>query len=155
MKTASKFSLSLLIVLVLFACSEAPARMPHQATTTVYNLMVWALEPASDVIWDSAGYIITVDGEQDLQPTTDAGWQRVRNSATVVAEMGNVLMLEGYRVDDEDWIAYSQGLIRTGLKARDAAMAEDAQALFDAGGEIYNVCRACHNRYIVASADET
>ena len=48
--------------------------------------MLWILDPAADVIWDSAGAIITAEGETDLSPTTDEGWEHVRNSAAVLTE---------------------------------------------------------------------
>jgi cytochrome c556 len=32
--------------------------------------------------------------------------------------------------------------------AKSAAEAKDADALFAAGGAVYNVCRACHNKYM-------
>ena len=138
------------MVFAMMACSEAPSEpeIPFQGTANMHDFMVWAMEPAADVIWDSAGYIITAEGEVDLQPTTQEGWDHVRNSATTVAELGNVLMIPGYRADTEDWVAYSAGLVRAGMKARAAAEAQDADALFQAGGELYNVCRACHNRYM-------
>lgn len=140
--------ITLLIVLCLSACSEpGESAMPYQSTSTMHDFMYWVLEPAADVIWDSAGVIITEEGETDLRPTTQEGWDHVRNSATVVAEAGNLLMMPGYRADEADWVEYSSGLIRAGLQARKAAMAQDADALFDAGGAIYNVCRACHNKY--------
>ena len=114
--------------------------------------MVWMLEPAADVLWDSAGYVITEEGEQDLQPTTQEGWNEVRNAATVVAESGNLLMMPGYAVAG-DWMEYSQALVAAGITARDAAIAQDADALFEAGARLYNVCRACHNRYINESGN--
>lgn len=127
---------------------ESSPMVPYQASASVHDFMVWGLEPAAEVIWDSAGYIITEAGEQDLQPTTEAGWNAVRNAATLVAESGNVLMIPSYRADNDDWLDYAAGMIVAGEKAREAAIAQDADALFDAGGQIYNVCRACHNRYI-------
>ena len=138
-------------VLLLGSCGspEPPALgTPYQATASVHDFMYWVLEPAADVIWDSAGFILTEEGEVDLQPTTQEGWDAVRNGATVVAEAGNLLMMPGYRVEETDWIEYSSGLIAAGLAARAAADAKDADALFDAGGRVYNVCRACHNKYI-------
>ena len=126
---------------------EPTVEMPYQPTASIHDFMYWVLEPAADGIWDSAGFIITEDGEQDLQPTTQEGWDEVRNAATMVAEAGNLLMLPGYRADDADWVEYAEGLIRTGLQARAAAEAKDADALFAAGGAVYNVCRACHNKY--------
>ncbi len=137
--------------LLLGGCggAEPPAvSAAYQATASVHDFMYWVLEPAADVIWDSAGFILTEDGEVDLQPTTQEGWDAVRNGATVVAEAGNLLMMPGYRVEEADWIEYSSGLIAAGLAARAAAEAQDADALFDAGGRVYNVCRACHNKYV-------
>lgn len=137
------------VTLLVAGCGEPPPPPPpYQATMTVHDFMIWYLEPAADVIWDSAGFILTAEGEVDLQPTTQEGWDHVRNSATVVAEGGNILMMPGYAAPG-DWQEYAAGMIAAANLARDAAQAQDADALFDAGGAIYNVCRACHNRYIV------
>ena len=48
-----------------------------------------------------------------------------------------------------DWVTYAQGLIEAGLVAMAAAEAHDAEALFDAGGQVYQACRACHEQYLV------
>ncbi len=140
-----------LILTSLIACDEVgkKAPVPFKNTVSVHEMMTWYLEPAADVIWDSAGFVITEDGEVDLQPTTQQGWDHVRNNATVVAEAGNLLMMPGIAADSEDWRDYSIGLIDAGVKAREAALNQNADALFEAGGQIYNVCRACHNRYII------
>ena len=145
-----KLSALTLIVALLAGCAEEPppAEVNFQTTSSVHDFMYWVLEPAADVIWDSAGFVITAEGEVDLQPTTQYGWDKVRNAATVVAEAGNLMMLPGYRADTGDWVEYAAGITRAGLVARQAAFDQDADALFDAGGQLYNVCRACHNRYI-------
>ncbi len=129
--------------------SDEAAEIPFTATASVHEFMVWGLEPAADVIWDSAGYVITEAGEEDLQPTTQAGWDAVRNAATIVAESGNLLQMPGYAADRSDWQEYSVGLVAAGVAARRAAQAQDADALFEAGANLYSVCLACHNRYIV------
>ena len=123
----------------------APAYRP---IADVRQTMEWILDPAADVIWDSAGFIITADGETDLAPTTDTGWQHVRNSATVLAETGNLLMMPG-RVGGPDWVIYAQALTAAAEVAMAAAEAHDADALFDAGGQLYQACRACHEQYMV------
>ncbi len=146
---------ALLILLSSLAGCSQPEQTEAAAfapTGTVLEFMNWHLEPAADVLWDSAGYIVTEDGEVDLQPTTQEGWDKVRNAATVVAESGNLLMIPGYAVDS-DWLEYSRGLITAGIKAREAAQAEDADALFQAGAQLYSVCLACHNRYIVQAQE--
>ena len=138
----------------LTGCSSGSEQaLKTRATGSVYQMMTHYLEPAADKIWGSAGFVITVDGEVDLQPTTDEGWFAVEHAATVVAEGGNLLMLEGYAVDQEDWVEYAQGLSRAALKARLAAEQQDADLLFAAGGEVYSVCKACHNRYIREMAE--
>ena len=65
--------------------------------------MEWVLDPAADHIWDSAGAIITDAGTEELAPTTDAGWELVRNSAAIVAQSGNLLMLPGIALGENDW----------------------------------------------------
>ena len=139
----------LFLIAICASCAEQEAQqfLPN-ATGSTYQMMTSYLEPAADQIWGSAGLIITEDGEVDLRPTTEEGWLNVINAATVVAEGGNLLLINGYSANEADWEAYSKGLTLAALKARQAAESQDADALFDAGGEIYNVCRACHNRYI-------
>ena len=139
----------------VMSCAEPPAPpTPYTSTMTVHEFMTWYLEPSADVIWDSAGFILTEEGEVDLQPTTQEGWDHVRNSASIVAEAGNLLMMPGYAADAGDWTDYSSGLVDAALSARQAAMDQNADALFEAGGAVYRVCRACHNRYIIEPSSE-
>jgi hypothetical protein len=144
----------LTLVSVAAGCGQVEETAPLAFTPTgsVLEFMNWHLEPAADVLWDSAGFILTEEGEQDLQPTTSEGWDHVRNAATVVAESGNLLMMPGYAVDS-DWMEYAQGLVAAGINARQAAQDKDADALFEAGARLYNVCLACHNRYIIQTQE--
>ena len=48
-----------------------PSDTPYAPTGSQYQFMTDYLEPPSDVIWGSAGAIITAEGEVDLQPTTE------------------------------------------------------------------------------------
>ncbi len=140
--------------LVLVACGaeveqeNAAKPTPYAPVANMHDMMEHVLNPAAEVIWDSAGYIITIEGEENLAPTTDELWHEVINAAMVVTESGNLLMLPGRSAGD-DWNEYSVGLIAAGKLAIEAAEAQDAEALFDAGGRIYVVCRACHNQYWV------
>ena len=95
-----------------------------QVTSTTFEFMTWYLEPAADVLWDNAGYVLTVDGEEDLQPVDQAGWDRVRDAATVVAEGGNLMVMPGYLVDEPDWKDYAAGVTAAALSAREAAQAQ-------------------------------
>jgi hypothetical protein len=141
-----------LLAVLLSGCSSSHARgtpdtaPPYETIADVRQTMEWILEPAADVIWDSAGTIITAEGRTELAPTTDEGWQNVRKHAVIVAETGNLLMLPG-RAAGADWIAYARDLQRTGRLAMAAAEARDADALFEAGGQLYQACVACHAQY--------
>jgi mono/diheme cytochrome c family protein len=110
--------------------------------------MAWIVDPAADVIWDSAGTVITAQGSAELAPTTEEGWAVVLHAAATLTEAGNLLMMPG-RVAGDDWIVWAQQLVATGKLAIDAAEAQDADALFNAGGEIYQVCRGCHEQFWV------
>jgi len=141
----------------LLACRSDPvapgAQVPeaepaYRSVASVKEVMLSILDPAADAIWDSAGFIITEEGETDLSPTSEEGWTAVRSNAVVVAESGNLLMMPG-RALGPDWVAFSEALITSGRQAIEAAEARDASALFDAGGEVYQACRACHDRFMV------
>lgn len=126
----------------------AQGQPPYHAATDVHQMMMWIIDPAADVIWDSAGTIITEAGSRELAPTTDKGWSSVQRAAAILTEAGNLLMMPG-RSAGEDWIAWSRQLVDTGKLAMQAAEARDADLLFDAGGRIYQVCRGCHEQYWV------
>lgn len=137
------------------ACASDPAPAPpvskgpaYRAVADVRDTMNAILDPATDVIWASAGTIITAEGERDLSPTTDEGWEDVRRQALVVSESGNLLMVPG-RSEGPAWDAFAAALIVAGEHAAEAAAAQDRDALFDAGGEMYVVCRGCHAQYLI------
>jgi hypothetical protein len=147
-----QYTLGLLICgLLLGACQPPQSQTEPQANYVLdfdhHELMTYVLDPAADVIWSSAGAIITADGTQDLAPSTDEGWQNVQNSAAILIESANLLQLPGRAEDPQDWAEYSQGLATMGRKAFTAAEAKDADALFEAGADLYQVCLACHQKY--------
>ncbi|MEP5764767.1 MAG: hypothetical protein ABJ308_09235 [Halieaceae bacterium] len=135
-----------LLLTLLAACSQQAPPPPFEVVLDAHHTMELIVYPAADLLWESAGTIIDAEGEHDLSPTTDAGWEEVERNAGLLAEAGNLLMLPG-RSKGADWDHYSQGLIRTGRQALAAAQAQDAEALFDAGGAIYQECKGCHEQY--------
>ena len=113
----------------------------------VQELMATVVEPAAEVYWDAVGWIIDASGTTEIRPGSPEEWEAVRNAAFVIAESGNLLMMEGRAVDQDAWIALSRSLIDTGRRAIEAAEARDEQAVFDMGAEVYYVCTACHATY--------
>jgi cytochrome c2 len=58
-----------------------------------------------------------------------------------------MLALPGRAEDSDAWIIYSQGLSEAGVLAMEAAAAQDKEAFFQAGAQLYSVCTACHQAY--------
>ena len=93
------------------------------------------------------GTIIDFSGTLEIAPNSDEEWELVRNAAYVMAESGNLLMMEGRGANDEAWRAMSLAMVQVGRLAIEAAEAKNTDAVFDAGAEVYAVCSACHATY--------
>jgi hypothetical protein len=152
-----------LSVLGLFGCSSAqppaapapPVAPPFNTVTDLKQLMSWVIDPSTDVVWAAVGTIVTTEGRQEIAPRTDDEWTAVRNSAAIVAESGNLLMLPGRARNQDDWMVKARGLIDAASEAVKAAEAKDTEALFTAGGDIYQACTDCHAKYLIGSAEAT
>jgi len=158
MRPTLPISLSLSL-LFLTACTDpssphgATPAVPYEVVTDNHHTMELILDPAADVLWSSAGYVIDDSGETALHPTTEEGWHAVEAAAAVITEGANLLLMPG-RSMGPDWNEYSAGLREAGKRAMAAALAQDPEALFDAGGQIYQVCKACHNQYWVTQESD-
>ncbi len=106
--------------------------------------MASVIEPAAEVYWDAVGTIVDKTGTVEIKPKTDEEWTAVRNSAYVVAEGGNLLMMNGRARDGAHWMRLSQALVDVGQRALKAAESKNKAAVFDAGAEVYDACVACH-----------
>ena len=151
----SKTTLILLVGGFLATCSapdetEAAAQAGGPAYNTSLNvtqLMNLVLEPASDILWDSGGWVLDASGYEELYPTTDEGWAYVRAQAAIVVEAGNMLALPGRAEDNDAWLIYAQGLSEAGVLAMEAAATHNEEDFFQAGAQLYSVCTACHQAY--------
>lgn len=141
--------LGLLAVLALSACTadSTPESEPYVAVADMHELMAHVLEPSAQVYWQSVGWILDEEGEHELRPETDEEWIAVENAAFMVAETGNLLMMDGRALDDAAWMTMSRALIEIGRRAVEVAEARDEQAVFDVGAEMYYVCTQCHATY--------
>lgn len=141
------------LLLMLGACAPAPAPTAQfEAVVDAKQMMNWIMDPNADVIWGSAGTISTLEGVEDLAPTTQAGWDAVRNAAATLAETGNLLKMPGHSRGD-DWNEIATGLTRTSVLLIGAAEQKNDQQVFDYGGQLYNVCVACHQRYMLPESE--
>lgn len=135
----------------LFGCSAVPpsggTAPPFNVVVNVKQLMEWVIDPAVDVIWDSVSTTYTESGAKEVAPRTDEEWANVRNNAAIVAESGNLLMIEGRARDQQEWMRAARRMTNAANGALKAAEAKNVGALFEAGEDIYHACTACHQRY--------
>lgn len=117
------------------------------------QLMAQQVEPAAQTYWQSVRFEsrLMPDGsvrETDYRPDSDAEWEEVRAAAAHLGDMGRVLKSPAY-ADGRGpaWLTYAQGLVDASAQAEAAARARDPDAVFEVGGTVYAVCRACHQSY--------
>jgi hypothetical protein len=143
---------------LMFGCSAStpppPAAAPYQTVLDMKQLMNWVFDPQADIVWASVATIVTAEGTQEIAPKTDEEWAAVRNSAALVAEAGNLLMLEGRAVNQDDWMKKARAMIDAANVVLKAAEAKDAPAVFTAGSDMYLSCSACHAAYIFGGEGE-
>lgn len=164
----TRSAIALALALAMAACSpdsEEPSSAPSGAVpvegmggatiadfktdTNMQDLMAHVIDYSAFGVWNAQGWIIDKDGIHELFPTTDAGWVAAESAAFTLAEASNTLLLPGRPRDETRyWVDYANQLYTAAKKAQATALARDKQAFFDAGGEIYEACLACHNRYI-------
>lgn len=141
-------------MLSLSACSgdvEEPvadvSAYNYNTSLNMQEIMNLILEPASDSLWKSAGWVLSDAGYEELFPTTDEGWEFARRQAATIVEVGNSLALPGRPYDDNAWLIYAEGLSDAGIEAMAAAAAQNEDDFFQAGANLYSVCTACHQAY--------
>ena len=113
-----------LLALVVMACggvrNEQP---PFEPVGDVKQLMTAILEPAAEVYWDAVGTIVDAKGTQEIRPASEEEWAAVGRAALLIAESGNLLMVEGRRpaADRDRWMTLSRALVAVGKQAIAAA----------------------------------
>jgi len=142
-----------LACLLCLACGQERDEPPRpEVVADTKQVMTAILEPAADVYWDASGSVSDEHGTRDLAPTTDSAWAAVWRAALVIAESGNLLMMEGRARDRDRWLTLSRALVTTGREAAAAALAHDPAAVLEVGGRVYEACTACHTAYVIEPA---
>ncbi|AKH42194.1 cytochrome c556 [Altererythrobacter atlanticus] len=130
------------------ADQEDAAGETYVQAHTIQQLMANVVQPTAENYWNSVQYISDEDGNHEIEPETDEDWQRTRAAGATIAELGNLLMTPAYSEGrGEDWTQFSQSLVEVGLRAEEAAVNKDVDAVFEVGGTVYSVCSACHQVY--------
>lgn len=152
MKLALVFMSSAIAILPMVSCAE-PEGPPFKSTVDVKQLMISIVDPAADVLWDSVGTVISEEGVDEWYPKTDEEWAAVQNSAIVLMESGNLLMIGERARDQGAWIELSQQMTDAAAEALAAAESRDPDAVFAVGETVYFACDRCHSLYWIDDTD--
>lgn len=112
-----------------------------ETETTIMEVMVATIAPASDTLW----------GADD--PQTDADWQFLDDAAMLLVGSFEKVRSGGSGPNDAAWAgeakfqAYIDEEIAASEAARAAIAAKDLDALFAAGDILYPPCENCHIDY--------
>lgn len=151
-----KFLVLAACAVALTACQKqtgaekAAAGAKFNSDLPMNEFMGHFVDPAAFMYWKNSGTMVDEKGEHDLSPTTDEGWDVLVTGATMLVEAGNVLQLPGRtRAPEADWNKYAQLLSERAMIARAAAEKHDKAAVFEEGAKVYEVCVACHEKFVI------
>jgi hypothetical protein len=157
-----------------------PAPAPQQLwgemkpIVSVKELMRDFIDPASDYVFDAIGTVDTKAGTVEIQPRTQADWDKLRAGGTMLAE--GVYLLKVPRPfappgdennstgpDPEElspaqikakldadpvlWNAKIEALRNVGLQVLDIVKRKDVKELWDAAENLDEACESCHIAY--------
>jgi hypothetical protein len=131
-------------------CAPAPLAQPFKAAATVRELMEGTIQHAAEVYWGSVSTTVDKNGITEKYPTTDEEWEAVWAAAITISESGNLLMMSPRARNEAEWMKWSADLVDVGIEAKKAAESKNPEKVLEVGEQVYNVCTACHMKYIVA-----
>lgn len=137
---------------LLVACSpQQPTAEPKFNTDLpMAEFMGHVVDPAAFAYWRGSGVEITAEGEKDLSPTTEEGWEALETAAATLIEAGNMMQIQGRaRAPEGDWYRHAQELTARAVAAKAAAKKRDKEAVFEEGARLYQGCVACHDQYVI------
>ena len=158
MKIGISYCIYTCMVLFLIGCSQQLSSDVEEQPTLAH-VMDPLLNEASEVFWDSAGFIDTYEGTIDLTPTTEEGWQKVIDAADEITRLSSVIQEERYSLNRPAWNEISSLLVIAADRGRRSVADRDGAELFKAGADLYQVCVACHqafwsnNRFTIAGTE--
>lgn len=165
----------------LAACSPKPAEQAPTAQATgpapvasIQELMQSVVMPTADMVWKLPDSIADPASAKATPEQTEADWQTVQRGALQLAEVANLLTMEGRvaahpgaKLQDEglegnlkrdeidqrlkanraDFIKHAADLQKAALETKKAADAKNLDAMYEAGGKIDEACEACHKQF--------
>jgi len=131
-------TLALLFVAVAaVAQTDTPPPSHFQAVGSMRQLMI-------DIIYPTSDSLFYVDRDP---PKNQHDWDVLRGQALMLAESGNLLMMDGRARDQKNWIMESKMLIDLGAKAFRAAQDKNLDGIRALNDPLNAACVVCHYQY--------
>jgi len=154
--------------------APAPVPSPLKPIAGVQDVMASMIDPAADFLWESVSTTVIKGKIVEKQPRTDPEWAEVRRQAIILAEGGNLIMMDGRHVVKEGakledhgtpgnltaeeseqaidknrdtFLGYAKALRDVGVSMLAAADAKNPQGIIDAGDTLDQVCEGCHLKF--------
>lgn len=129
------------------AGSAAVDATPYDMNMPLKQFMGDVMSHSANEIWKRQGYISDDKGVRSLFPKNDAEWKEAENASLTLAELTNVLLIPGRRVDEQPWTDGVAAVRASALKLATLARKKDEGGYMVAGSELNEACYACHKRY--------
>ncbi len=136
-----------LLLVSLMGCTQptkAAAAPPIQSVATLEEVMHNMIIPNAETVWSAVKWVNTAKGVVETAPADDDEWFDIESAATVLAESGNLLMMDGRAKDQTKWMERSKALREAADLVRQAAKKHDKDKLFTEGGTLFDACQGCH-----------
>jgi len=125
--------------------TQAADTGPVIPPTSVYDIMVGAIEPASNSIWAIA--------LEENAPRNEDDWKAIEReiiqllAATSATSLGSTLEKEREWAKDPRWTSYSKDMMEVTVMMLDAARARDYEGTMDASNLLVESCGGCHQAF--------
>lgn len=138
------------------ATSSAPAAAtaqgaadatPYYTALPMKQFMSEVLSYSAQEIWKRQGYISDEKGMRSLFPKNDEERKQARNAALSLAEMANVLLIPGRRVEEQAWTDGVAQVRKAALKLADTSLMKNEDGYMEAGIQLNDACYSCHKKY--------
>jgi hypothetical protein len=121
---------------------------PYYTDMPLKDFMNNVMSHVAFEIWKRQGYISDEKGFRSLFPKNDEEWKDAENASQSLAEISNVMLIPGRRVDEQAWTDSVVNLRKAALKLAVVARTKNNDAFMNAGVELDEACEACHKRYL-------
>ncbi len=159
-----KKSVTILVILMASACSPQVSSPPKDRSSSTSSdneyytslplkeLMHHVIDYSAEGVWKWEGWVSDKNGQRALFPTNDEEWEQAESAALTLAEVTNVLLLPGRRVDDPRWSAAVEKVRNSALAVAKAAEDRDQDRFFHTGSGLDDACESCHLAFVSSPA---